>query len=238
MVRLQHLKHIRELFWLVAKHIAQIPCSCWCCKVSDMQVHLHAQTRSTGCCEQTRALISYMFDLPHKMFWCVSLFAGNCWSTCSWTNLGVKTSNSCFLACTGKYVLWTNDLFPMYQIYGKLTFFLKRNLFAVHLAPSPWKFQPRPLEPPFCLLKWFLQCCFFLMTALNRCGSLGTCAPIVGCHCMHTMTPTAWWYTDMLKGLNHRGFFVENDGAAKGQRMEMDHATKSVEDFCFLLSVR
>ena len=33
-------------------------------------------------------------------------------------------------------------------------------------------------------------------------------------------------------------FFVKNDGAAKGQRMEMDHATKSVEDFCFLLSGR
>ena len=48
----------------------------------------------------------------------------------------------------------------------------------------------------------------FLMTALNRCGPLGTCGPIVGCHCMHTMTPTAWWYTnmDMLKGLNHGDF--------------------------------
>jgi len=43
---------------------------------------------------------------------------------------------------------------------------------------------------------------------------------------------------DMLKGLNHGDFFVKNDGAAKGQRMEMDHATKSVENFCFVLSGR
>ena len=145
-------------------------------------MHLLAQARSSKSCEQIRVLISYMFDLPDKAFWCASFFVGNLvgqmhvdkFSHSKRPTVGSLHSQViyCF-QCIRSLEIWHLFLSTLFICSARCTLCIK--------------FGAKSLEPFFMCSRSVLRCWGFL-TVVNKCGSVGTWVASVGCHCMHTIT--------------------------------------------------